>query len=55
MARQVEEMAERYENPTDAGVATIQKLTKAFELAKTAKMGPGPTAEVPATPQAAAG
>ena len=42
MARQVEEMAERYENPTDGQRATIQKLTKAFELAKTAKIRPPP-------------
>jgi DNA-binding response OmpR family regulator len=55
MARQVEEMAETYDNPTDAALSTIQKLTKAFELAKTAKMGPGPTADAPAQPQAAAG
>ncbi len=37
MARQVEEMAENYENPTSLQLATIQKLTKAFELAKAAK------------------
>lgn len=37
MARQVEEMAECYENPTSLQVATIEKLTKAFELAKTAR------------------
>jgi len=37
MARQVEEMAENYENPTDAQASTIRKLTKAFELAKNAK------------------
>ena len=42
MARQVEEMAERYENPTDQELGTIRKLTKAFELAKIAKMGPAP-------------
>jgi DNA-binding response OmpR family regulator len=57
MARQVEEMAERYENPSDAELSTITKLTKAFEMAKQAKMGPGPTADVPAAArqQAAAG
>ena len=34
MAREVEEMAEDYENPTAAQLAIILKLTKAFELAK---------------------
>jgi DNA-binding response OmpR family regulator len=38
LARQVEEMAEDYKNPTSLGLATLQKLTKAFELAKSAKM-----------------
>jgi DNA-binding response OmpR family regulator len=52
MARQVEEMAENYENPTDSQRSTIQKLTKAFELAKTAKM-PAPPA--PDAAQAVAG
>lgn len=37
MARQVEEMADNYENPSSSQLGTIQKLTKAFELAKTAK------------------
>ena len=37
MARQVEEMAENYENPTSTQFGTIQKLTRAFELAKTVK------------------
>jgi DNA-binding response OmpR family regulator len=41
-ARQVEEMAEKYENPTDAELGLIKKLTKAFELAKTAKLPPPP-------------
>ena len=55
LARQVEEMAERYENPTDAELGTIRKLTKAFELAKTAKMGPAPHQEAaPADQQATA-
>lgn len=36
LARQVEEMAERYLNPTEAEVGTLRKLTKAFELAKSA-------------------
>ena len=36
LARQVEEMAERYENPTESELGTIRKLTKAFELAKSA-------------------
>lgn len=47
MARQVEEMAENYENPTEAQQATIQKLTKAFELAKNAKAGGAAAAEAP--------
>lgn len=42
LAREVEEMAEKYEDPTDHMLGTIRKLTKAFELAKTAKMGPAP-------------
>jgi DNA-binding response OmpR family regulator len=45
MARQVEEMAETYENPTDTQLGTIRKLTKAFELAKTAKVAPPPPAD----------
>ncbi|MGE4062058.1 MAG: hypothetical protein AB7E79_01710 [Rhodospirillaceae bacterium] len=40
MARQVEELAEDYENPSSLQLATIEKLTKAFELAKAAKSGP---------------
>jgi len=40
MARQVEEMADSYQNPTSQQLGTIQKLTKAFELAKTASTGP---------------
>ena len=40
MARQVEEMAENYENPSESQTSTIQKLTKAFELAKTSKLPP---------------
>ena len=48
MARQVEEMAENYENPTSIQLGTIQKLTKAFELAKAAKAAPAPAqTEVP--------
>lgn len=43
MARQVEEMAENYESPTSLQLGTIQKLTKAFELAKAAKAPPAPT------------
>ena len=47
MARQVEEMAENYQTPADNQLATIRKLTKAFEMAKNA---------LPAdNPQAAAG
>jgi DNA-binding response OmpR family regulator len=37
MARQVEEMSESYDDPTSLQLGTIQKLTKAFELAKSAK------------------
>ena len=44
MARQVEEMAENYENPTSIQLGTIQKLTKAFELAKAAKATTAPAA-----------
>lgn len=40
MARQVEEMAENYENPTSLQIGTIEKLTKAFELAKSVKAAP---------------
>ena len=46
MARQVEEMAENYEDPTSLQLATIEKLTKAFELAKTARMA-APEAAAP--------
>jgi DNA-binding response OmpR family regulator len=53
MARTVEEMAETYENPSDAALGTIRKLTKAFELAKTAKMGPAPHQVQEAAAQAA--
>jgi DNA-binding response OmpR family regulator len=42
MAREVEEMAEKYQEPSDHQLSTIRKLTKAFELAKMAKMGPAP-------------
>lgn len=45
MAREVEEMAEKYENPSDHELGTLRKLTKAFELAKIAKMGPAPHQE----------
>jgi DNA-binding response OmpR family regulator len=48
MAREVEEMAEKYENPSDHELGTIRKLTKAFELAKIAKMGPAPHQEAAA-------
>jgi len=37
LARQVEEMAERYLDPTESELGTIRKLTKAFELARSAK------------------
>jgi hypothetical protein len=39
LARQVEEMSERYLDPTENELGTIRKLTKAFELARSAKMG----------------
>ncbi len=42
LAREVEELTEKYETPTDHALATLRKLTKAFELAKIAKMGPAP-------------
>jgi len=54
MARQVEEMAEKYENPTDQELSVITKLTKAFELAKAAKIAPPATAIAPAAPAAEA-
>lgn len=53
LAREVEEMAEKYENPTDHELGTIRKLTKAFELAKMAKMGPAPHQEAEAAAAAA--
>ncbi len=34
LARQVEEMAERYKEPNDKDIGLIKKLTKAFEMAK---------------------
>ncbi|MDX2224269.1 MAG: response regulator [Rhodospirillaceae bacterium] len=34
LARQVEEFAEAYENPTDAQLALLSKLTRAFDMAK---------------------
>ena len=34
LARQVEELAEKYENPDEKELGLIRKLTKAFELAK---------------------
>lgn len=47
LARQVEEMAEKYEEPADSDIALIRKLTKAFELAKgnssAARPAPAPT------------
>ena len=56
MAREVEEMAEKYENPTEHELGTIRKLTKAFELAKISKMGPAPHQEAEAgATQTAAG
>jgi DNA-binding response OmpR family regulator len=41
MARQVEEMAEEYENPTSLQLGTIEKLSKAFEMARAAKAAAG--------------
>ncbi|MGE4062711.1 MAG: response regulator transcription factor [Rhodospirillaceae bacterium] len=57
MAREVEELAEKYQDPTEHQIATLRKLTKAFEMAKIAKMGPAPyqEAEAAANPQTAAG
>jgi hypothetical protein len=52
-ARQVEEMAEDYRNPTSLGLGTLRKLTKAFELAKSAKASAA-SAPPPAQMQAAA-
>jgi len=54
MARQVEEMAENYQNPTDNQLGTIRKLTKAFDLAKNAKAAASSETQ-PAVGQAAAG
>lgn len=34
LARQVEELAESYQDPPDSGLATLRKLTRAFDLAK---------------------
>ncbi|MSO97475.1 MAG: response regulator [Rhodospirillaceae bacterium] len=34
LARQVEELAEAYENPPSSGLAILRKLTRAFDLAK---------------------
>jgi DNA-binding response OmpR family regulator len=45
LARQVEEMAERYLDPTENELGTIRKLTKAFELAKGAKLNAAPAAQ----------
>lgn len=47
LARQVEEMAEKYEDPDPADIALIRKLTKAFELAKQSSgaAAPPPAAE----------
>jgi hypothetical protein len=39
LARQVEELSERYLEPTDKELDTLRKLKTAFELAKSAKMG----------------
>jgi len=41
MARQVEEMAEAYEDPTSLQLGTIAKLSKAFEMARAAKAAAG--------------
>jgi DNA-binding response OmpR family regulator len=54
MARQVEEMAESYQNPTDSQLATIRKLTKAFEMAKSSKASLPPASPADGQ-QAAAG
>lgn len=41
MARQVEELAEDYENPTSLQLGTVEKLSKAFELAKNVRAAQG--------------
>ncbi|MCC6912146.1 MAG: hypothetical protein IT566_00475, partial [Rhodospirillaceae bacterium] len=41
MARQVEEMAEEYANPTSLQLGTIEKLSKAFDMARAAKAAAG--------------
>jgi hypothetical protein len=45
LARQVEEMAERYEAPDDGDFALIRKLIKAFEIAKQKSDASKPAAE----------
>lgn len=55
MAREVEEMAEKYDSPSDQALSTIRKLTKAFEMAKIAKMGPAPHQQAEAAAAAASG
>ena len=40
LARDVEDMAEEYDNPRSTHLDTIRKLTKAFELARTVKKSP---------------
>lgn len=49
MARQVEEMAENYQTPSDTQLGTIRKLTKAFEMAKNAKQAPPADSQQAAT------
>lgn len=54
MARQVEELAEKYDTPSETALGTIRKLTKAFEMAKTANIPPPPPDEKPESDQQAA-
>ena len=52
-ARQVEELAEDYQNPTDRGLGLIRKLTKAFAMAKGAAKSPDNQAAPAPSPQGA--
>ena len=54
MARQVEELAEKYDTPSDSTLDTIRKLTKAFEMAKSANVPPPPQENSEEDQQAAA-
>ena len=45
MAQKIEELAEKYDIPSDATLETIRKLTKAFEMAKAANIPPPPESD----------